>query len=268
MRKLRIIWWEKPENAYFNIAGEEALARCFSGKYIKPTLRFFRNKNAVIIGYFQYAEKEVWLDETSIYNVQVVRRFTGGGAVYHDMGNLNYSIVVPFEWGVPRKMIDFYRFFLEPLVNALKKLGVENAGIGKLNDLSIGKRKVGGTAASTRWNIAFFHGTLLIDTNIDMMARILKIAPQKLSDKGVKTLKERVINLKEVVREVKLEEIIDAITKSFAEKLDAEIIWSEVSEIEENTARILYETKYCKKEWNLERKPDSFFEKYVKEIRC
>lgn len=264
MRKIRAIFYEKPEDAYYNLAVEEAIPRALSLGYGKPTIRFFRNENAVIIGYFQYAEREVNLREAELLKVQVVRRFTGGGAVYHDLGNLNYAISLPFTKIIPTDIVEYYRFFLKPIVNALKSLGATNASLGGLNDLNIETRKVGGTAASRKWGVAFFHGTLLINTNLGTMARLLTPPLEKLKDKGVTRIRERVVNLSEILGSIKIEEVVDAIVREFEKTFEAQIEWKDdLTEKELSLAEKLYAYKYTSKEWNYRRKPSSFFDKTI-----
>ena len=254
LRKIRVLVYEKPSDAYWNLAVEEAIPRAVAIQKAPPTLRFFRNENAVIIGVFQYAEKEVNLEYALKNDVQIVRRFTGGGAVYHDMGNLNYALSLPFsEFNVPKDIIEYYSFFLNPLVSALKKLGFENVSKGLLNDIELNKRKVGGSAGSTKWNIAFFHGTLLVSTDIDRLSNVLKVPRVKLSDKGVPSVKKRVINLSSVRPDISQEEIIEEIIKSYSEHLNAEVYEGELGEEERKIAEALYNVKYSRREWNLER---------------
>jgi lipoate-protein ligase A len=94
MNSLRVLLYETPEDPYMNLAFEEAFVRVLSLRNPCPTLRIWRNKNAAVIGYFQKADEEVKLDVASKYDVAITRRFTGGGAVYHDLGNINYAIAV------------------------------------------------------------------------------------------------------------------------------------------------------------------------------
>lgn len=181
------------------------------------------------------------------------------------MGNLNYAVSLPKEFKVPTDMVEYYRFFIDPIVNVLRKLGVENANIGKLNDINIGNRKIGGTAASRRWNVSFFHGTLLVNTNIDILANVLKVPGIKLKDKGVKTIKERVINLSEVIPDVKIDELMEEIAEEYSKHLGLDFEWKEISEVELRVADMLYELKYSKDEWNLKRAPMHYYDELIQE---
>jgi len=257
MSKLRVLVIEKPENAYLNLAIEEAIARAKGRKLVPDTLRIWRNKNAVVMGLFQITEDEVNIEECNKLSVQVVRRFTGGGAVYHDLGNVNYAIALHREdRRPPTSILESYRYFGQAVVYALKRLGVEDAGLGKVNDIVIGKRKVGGTAQTRMFNTIFYHGTLLVDTDIEKMARLLKIPKAKLSDKGVSSLKERVVNVKEVLESIpSFDEVIQALVEGFSKVLGVNNIemCDDLTDIEWEIAYDLYENKYSKDEWNMGR---------------
>ena len=253
MKILRVLFDEKPENAYWNIALEETIPRAVGLNLSPPTLRFFHNKNAVIIGVFQYAEKEVNLEFTEKNNIQVVRRFTGGGAVYHDMGNLNYAISLPKnEFKTPTNMLEYYKFFIGIVVKALNNLGIK-ANLGKLNDIELNKKKIGGTAASIIWNVSFFHGTLLLNTNLNIMAKVLKVPKSKLSDKGVVRIEDRVMNIFDVYRSISEAKIIDSIITEFEKELNVRAIKGKLLPVEVNITNCLYKNKYSQDSWNLER---------------
>ncbi|RLE78882.1 MAG: lipoate--protein ligase family protein, partial [Thermoprotei archaeon] len=264
LRKLRILMYERPDDAYWNIAVEEAIPRAVSLGISPPTLRFFRNENAVIIGVFQYAEKEVNMEYANENQIQVVRRFTGGGAVFHDMGNINYALSLPFnEFHIPKDLVEYYGFFIKPIVLALKEMGIRDVEKGLLNDIEISGKKVGGSAASIKWDVGFFHGTLLVNTDLEKLSNVLKVPKTKLSDKGVSSVKKRVINIAEIKPEISQEEIVDSIIREYSKHLNVEVMEGELSDKEEKIARVLYEVKYSKKEWNIDRGSPLVFDREV-----
>ena len=266
-RELRILLFEEPEDPYMNLAFEEALARARGAGLVPDTLRIWRNARAVVIGYFQIASEEVDLERAMREKVVVARRFTGGGAVYHDMGNVNYAVVASAE--ELRDPVEYaYSHLVKGLVNALKLLGLD-ARIENVNDVVVEGRKVSGTAASFRWGSCFIHGTLLVNADLETMSRMLKPPVEKLRSKGISDVKQRVTNISQLLGRVpSYKEVVEALVRGFEELLNAEAYFDLPSREELYAATLLYERKYSKEEWNLRRAPHSAFEveKELKEI--
>ena len=266
-RELRILLFEEPEDPYMNLAFEEALARARGAGLVPDTLRIWRNARAVVIGYFQIASEEVDLERAMREKVVVARRFTGGGAVYHDMGNVNYAVVASAE--ELRDPVEYaYSHLVKGLVNALKLLGLD-ARIENVNDVVVEGRKVSGTAASFRWGSCFIHGTLLVNADLETMSRMLKPPVEKLRSKGISDVKQRVTNISQLLGRVpSYREVVEALVRGFEELLNAEAYFDLPSREELYAATLLYERKYSKEEWNLRRAPHSAFEveKELKEI--
>ncbi len=256
--RLRVLLFEEPEDPSYNLAFEEALPRAVGCGVSPPTLRIWRNKSAVIIGYFQRAEEEVNLDEAKRRGVEVVRRFTGGGAAYHDMGNINYALSVPASWAGPESPIDYiFGKLIRGPVEALRSLGFE-ASLENVNDIVVSSRKVSGTAATVSWGSAFLHGAMLINADLSALAAVLKVSPRKLIDKGVSSVKYRVTNLS-TIREVSMAQLVEALSSSFAKVLGLEGYYFDMpSPLELEIADALYE-KYSDRRWNMERAPHSDF---------
>lgn len=165
---------------FFNMAAEETLF----DSCVSPLLMLWRNAPAVIIGANQNVYAEIDADFVRENNVRVVRRMTGGGAVYHDLGNINYTYIAPGT------SADFSEC-LEMVTAYLKKLGLDPVLSGR-NDIEIGGKKISGTAKLVRRGKTLFHGTLLFDSDINMLSRALQPKPYKLEGKGVKSVKARV----------------------------------------------------------------------------
>lgn len=258
-RELRVLLFEEPENPHMNLAFEEALARARGAGLVPDTLRVWRNSRTVVIGYFQLASEEVDLERARGEGVAVVRRFTGGGAVYHDLGNVNYSVAVAAE-GLRNPIEHAYSHLVRGLVNALKLLGLE-ARVENVNDVVAGGRKVSGTAASFRWGSCFVHGTLLVNADLEAMSRLLKPPPEKLKGKGVSDVKHRVANVAQLLgRKPSYREVVEALVRGFEELMGAEAYFDLPSREELEAARLLYERKYSRAEWNLQRVPHSAFD--------
>ena len=260
MKRLRVLLFETPHDPYYNLAMEEALYYLGS-RYPRqdPVLRIWRNANAVIIGYFQRAEEEVRLDFAERKGIAIVRRFTGGGAVYHDLGNINYAVIAERLSGDPIK--DLYGFLIKGVINALKGFGADPR-IENVNDIVVGDAKVSGTAASFRDRTLFLHGSLLVSTDLETLSSVLNISRKKLEDKRVSSVKYRVKLLEEILgRRVGFSELVDKIVGGYAELFGSKPYCDLPTKEEVEAAKILKEEKYGKEEWNLRRFPSSSFKK-------
>ncbi len=264
-RLLRVLLFETPHDPYMNLAFEEAFARARGAGLVDDTLRIWRNDRAVIIGYFQEAEGEVDMEEASKLGVKVVRRFSGGGAVYHDLGNVNYALAVDGR-AVPDPIGYAYTDLIRGVLGALRLLGCEPR-VENVNDIVVGGRKVSGTAASFRWGACFIHGTLLLSVDLATLSRVLKPPKEKLLAKGVSEVKYRVANLSELLgRGLGYREVVEALVRGFEEALGAEAYFDMPSSEELSAARLLYEQKYSSPQWNLNRVPHSVFQKLEGEL--
>jgi len=260
VKGLRVLLFETPHDPYFNLALEEALFYIKSKRRdANPVLRIWRNYSAVIIGYFQKAEEEVKLDLAENLGIAVVRRFTGGGAVYHDLGNINYAIVIDQRSNDP--LNELYGFLIDGILNALRKFGVEPR-VENINDIAIGFGKVSGVAASFREGTLFLHGSLLVSTNLDVLTRVLKISEKKLADKKVNSVKYRVRLLEDILgRKITFSEIVEKIIRGYCDLLNLKPYYDMPEKLEIEAAKILYEEKYKKEKWNLGRSPSSDFKR-------
>ncbi|MEM1509261.1 MAG: biotin/lipoate A/B protein ligase family protein [Thermofilaceae archaeon] len=266
VKLLRVVLFETPHDPYMNLAFEEAFTRVRGAGLVDDTLRIWRNDKAVVIGYFQKAEDEIDMESASKLGVKVVRRFSGGGAVYHDLGNVNYALAVD-GMAVPDPVDYVYTNLIRGALNALKLLGCEPY-IENVNDIVAGGRKVSGTAASFRWNVCFIHGTLLLNTDLTALSKVLKPPREKLLAKGVSEVKYRVTNLSELLgKKLSYKEVIEALVRGFEETLGAETYFDMPSSEELNVARLLYEQKYSNPHWNLNRVPHSVFQKIEEELQ-
>ena len=171
-------------------------------------LYFYVNKNAVIIGQGQNPWAECRLAEMDRDGVQLVRRITGGGAVFHDEGNLNFSFIA----GEGR--YDLERQF-GLILNAVRALGIPCEFSGR-NDLLADGRKFSGNAFCKRGAIRQHHGTLLISADMTRLQNYLNVDPRKLKPKGVKSVKSRVCNLNEFVPELRRDDTLEALKRAYA----------------------------------------------------
>lgn len=177
----------------YNLAFEETvLRRRTQGDY----LLLWQNDNTVVVGQNQNAEAEIDRAFVEAHGIHVVRRTTGGGAVYHDMGNLNYSFITDIGDAQRLTMERFTR----PVVEALRGLGLQAEASGR-NDILVEGRKVSGTAQRMMGGRILHHGTLLFDANPDMVAGALHADPAKFQSKSSKSVRSRVGNIRAFLKE-------------------------------------------------------------------
>lgn len=174
----------------FNLAFEESLLRSLPIDH-SGVLLLWQNSPSIIIGRHQCALEVVNTSFVSAKNIPVIRRITGGGAVYHDLGNLNFSFIMS-SGAKP----DF-AFFLAPLVQALGSLGVEAKITGR-NDLEAQGKKISGSARIVLDNKVLHHGTLLVNLDLERMAAALRVDEAKFRSKGVASVRARVMNISEM----------------------------------------------------------------------
>ena len=243
-------------NPKYNLAFEEY---CFKNlpsddKYVILWI----NSPAIIVGKNQNTIEELNTSYIEEEKIEVVRRITGGGAVYHDLGNLNFSIIARLQG---EKVIDFKKYNI-PIVKALEKIGVE-ADLSGRNDISIEGKKFSGIAQSIYKDRVLNHGTLLFDTKLDRLERALKVKKDKYESKGIKSVRSRVTNIKPYLKE-------DIGIDDFKEILLRTIFQVEGKEAEEyllgqeqlREIKDLYEKRYSSWEWNYGKSPKFTFKNY------
>ena len=174
-------------NPYFNIASEEYLLKEKDGFYYY----FWINEPAVIIGTNQNTLAEVNINYVEEKNIKVVRRLTGGGAVYHDLNNLCYTVIAPYN-----EKEDNYKKFTAPIIEYLNDLGVKAEFSGR-NDITVNGLKISGNAQTVYKDRIMHHGTLLFDTDVSVLAGALKPNKLKTESKGIKSVRARVTNISE-----------------------------------------------------------------------
>ncbi|GJG86483.1 lipoate--protein ligase [Gemmatimonadetes bacterium T265] len=175
-----------------NLALEEYVLRHTPSD--EDCLLFYVNAPAIIIGRNQNTIEEINPAVVAERGITVVRRLSGGGAVYHDLGNLNFSFMTP---AAPDRF-NRYEAFLRPVLDVLRALGLD-AELGGRNDVTVGGRKVSGNAQFTTTRRMFSHGTLLVDADLDAVTAALNPKPGKVESKGVKSIRGRVANIAELV---------------------------------------------------------------------
>src|SRR5713226_3670230 len=196
-----------------NLAVEEAIPRMVGEGKSPGTIRFWHNSNTIVIGCFQSARLEVNIEACKETGTEIVRRFTGGGAVYHDSGNLNYAISLrkghPLVPG--QNLQSVFQRLSEGAVEGLRKLGVK-AEFQPVNDIQVDGKKVSGAAGSIRWNAVFHHGCILVNSDLGILGKVLNVPRAKLDVRHVASVQKRVTTVRdELGRDVSTREVRDAI---------------------------------------------------------
>ena len=201
-------------NPYYNLAVEEFLFRHSAD----DVLILWQNEPTVVIGKNQNAYAEVDLSYAAHHGIHVSRRITGGGAVYHDLGNVNYSLISSDS---SERILD-YAYFTEPLIEALGELGLRCELSGR-NDLLAEGRKFSGNAQYATGGRILHHGTILFDTDVSVMSDVLKIDKEKLAYRAVKSCKSRVVNLSTLLKNpMEVSDFMACLERSLCAHLNAE----------------------------------------------
>ena len=230
----------------YNLALEEHLYRSVNEGHPGYFL-LWQNAPSIIVGRFQNTAQEVNRPFVEERGIHVVRRISGGGAVYHDLGNVNYSFIVPNDEGTP---FDFARH-ARPVIDALAKLGVE-AESGGRNDLLIDGRKFSGSAQHMDRRRLLHHGTLLFDSDLSILEQALSVDEEKFTSKGFKSVRSRVTNILPMLPEpISVEEFIDALRGALSGTDTSSLDEAQLSEI-----RRLRDEKYATWEWNWGASPE------------
>jgi len=239
------------EDAYTQMAIDEAIAYARRRGETPNTIRLYRWKpSAVSIGYFQSVRDEVDLEACRRLGVDVIRRITGGGAVFHDHdGEITYSLVAPDDDPkIPRDIIASYRLICGCVVNGLRGLGLE-AEFKPVNDIVSGGRKISGNAQTRRFGAVLQHGTVLVDFDARKMFTVLKVSDAKISDKMIKAVEDRVTSIRrQLGRDVPFDEVRRALIAGFEETLDISLEPGKLAAHEEELVEKFRE-RYRSRDW-------------------
>lgn len=229
---------------WFNLALEEYLLDKI--KMNQMLLYLWRNDSTVVLGKNQNAWKECDWNLLEREGGKLSRRLSGGGAVYRDLGNLNFTFIMD------RKLYDL-NAQSKVILEALKALGIDGEYTGR-NDLTVSGKKFSGNAFYFREHSAYHHGTLLVNTDFSRLIRYLKVSEDKIKSKGIDSVRSRVINLSDICKGLQIEDLTESVKRSFgkiyggtSEELPIDSISGEVTG--------LYR-KYASWQWRFSKSPD------------
>lgn len=228
---------------FMNMAVEEAVSKMVGRGQVAQAVRFWRNPNTIVIGRFQNPEVEICFGSCRKYGTTFVRRFTGGGAVYQDEGNLNFSIFIKKKrFTGLTDLNELFKHYSMGIIECFRNMGL-NVYFKPVNKIMIRKRKVSGMAGSLKWKCLTVHGSVLVGTNIKVLKTVLK------------AVKDPVTTLKnELGRSISISEIKEELKTWFERIYKIKFVQSKLTEKEERLAETLLSEKYSRKEWNYKSK--------------
>lgn len=249
-RKIEMLFIDNEQHydPMINLAIEE-----YCLKYLDPEetyLLFYINQPSIIIGKNQNTIEEINTKYVEDNGIKVVRRLSGGGAVYHDKGNLNFSFITKDDGD------SFHNFkkFTEPVIKALEKLGVK-AELSGRNDIMADGRKISGNAQFATRGRIFSHGTLLFDSEIEHVVSALNVKKEKIESKGIKSIRSRVANISELMDQKMTTEEFRKILLSYIFDTNGDVPEYKLTEKDWEKIHEISRDRYQKWEWNYGRSP-------------
>lgn len=241
-------------NPYFNLASEEYLLKGFQ----EDLFFLYRNSPSIVVGKHQNTLAEINLPFVQEHEILVARRISGGGTVFHDLGNLNFAF---FTGGKEGELVDYKKATL-PIIEALKEMGLE-ARLGKRNELLLKGLKISGTASHVFKRRVLHHGTLLFSSEMGKLSAALKSDQKRFTDRAVKSVRSRVTNISDHLSEAMdvemfQERILAHMLRAFKDASPYQFSEADMSEI-----KALRDSKFSTWEWNFGYSPKYQFNRDV-----
>jgi len=252
---------QKTHNAFANMAIDEAILRARIEEKVPNTLRLYRwAPSAVSIGRFQNINNEVQLENCRTYGVNVVRRISGGGAVYHDSEDeITYSVIVKHENLGTSDVAEAYNQVCNGLIEAAHILGVNaeyNEGsVKQCPNIAVKERKISGSAQAHKRGVILQHGTFLVSVDLEKMFRFLKVPKKDACIDYVSIARRKITSVAdELGKQVKVDQVHEALIRGFEKALSIKLKEGSLTPNELELAQKLEKEKFATREWNLEGK--------------
>ncbi len=249
-------------DAFMNMAIDEAIMTARIRDTVPNTVRFYRWKpSAVSIGRFQSLEREIFLENCMKQGIDVVRRISGGGAVYHDCsGEITYSVVSLKDDLEATGATTVYKRVYLGLAEALKLLGLvadfQKGNLRACPNLTITGRKISGSAQAHRKGIVLQHGTLLVNVDLKQMFRFLRVPSFRTCSETAAAADMKITSIhSELGKEVQIKEVSQALVEGFQKSLGVKFTESRLTHLETDNAEELRREKYSGRHWNFGGKP-------------
>jgi lipoate-protein ligase A len=240
---------------FFNLASEEVLLKSRTEDYFL----IYRNAPSIVVGKHQNTLAEINLAYVEKEGIPVVRRISGGGTVFHDLGNLNFAFITTESDG---ELVD-YRRHTQPIIDALKAMGLD-VSLGKRNEILLGKKKISGTASHVFKKRALHHGTLLFSSRMDDLSSALKVKPELFQDRAVKSVRSEVTNISEhLVHKIEVNDFQKLLFESILDNMEDAMKY-QYSEKDLKEITKLKEDKFSTWEWNFGYSPRYQFSKALR----
>ena len=232
-----------------NLALEEHCYRNLDERH--EYVMFYINQPSIIIGNHQCPFQEIHMELAAQRQIRPIRRISGGGAVYHDTGNLNFSFITEFG----EKKLDYFKLLLQPILDTLNRLGVPAQLTGK-NNLVVGNKKISGNSQHANMRRMLSHGTLLVDADLDTLQQVLQSNLEIIQSRAIASIPSSVTNISDhlpgpIEMNALIAELIGGVSKRFG-KLEQ----YQLTEAEWDAVYRLAEEKYRSWEWNIGRSPE------------
>lgn len=244
-------------NAFLNMAIDESVLQARMDNLVPNTVRFYRwNPSAVSIGRFQDIEKEVQLENCGKNGVDVVRRITGGGTVYHSSADeITYSVIVKKDDLATEDINEVYRKIYSGLMQGIQALGLQaNFDQGTERacpNLTISGRKISGSAQAHRRGVVLQHGTLLLKVNLEKMFTFLRVPWAQTSTQVVNVAKKKITSLNgEIGRETTIDDVSEALIAGFEKTFEVRLETGHLTPFESDLSERLCRKKYGNSDWN------------------
>jgi len=237
-------------DAYLNMGTDQAIMESVEAGKSAPTIRFYKwMPSAVSIGRFQSMQEEVDIEKCKELGVSYIRRVTGGGAVYHsNSGEITYSVIAPVSI-ISKDIRESYRIICGWVIDGLSKLGI-NASFAPINDIVVDGKKISGNAQTRSKGIILQHGTILYDLDIKTMFTVLRVSEEKISDKLIKSVEDRVTCARNYA-DISLEGLYEKLLEGFT--VGKEFGFNSCTEDEMKRADTLAKSVYSSDSWNFDR---------------